>query len=171
MPTTAKIPGKGPALRVVKDASAAPNTPNRELFHFYIGQIEKQNASVKEVQKVRKEVRRQASDAGLNLEILDTLIRKREKEPDTVNGWLGTLITQSRWMGMAPEHQGDLFEAAAAKESIEARLEDEGYVDGLEGRDTDTEGRYNPTTPEGQARMKGWYRGQKILQEQFLAKT
>lgn len=165
--------------RVLKDEKtkppepAATNQPDAETFHFHVGAIIRANAAVAAHAKARKNVRRAAMDAGLNLKDLDEIIRMREEEPETIQAGIKRLVQYAEWLGLAPKGtQGDLFKDVAPKVNAEKAAEDEGYRDGIEGNkgpEIEPE-RYDVSTPAGQARLRGWNAGQKILQDRFIAK-
>lgn len=179
MAKRASIPTKKPALRVVskspKSAAAPPkdegtNTPaaDRETFHYHVGIIRRQQDKIAAERKFLKDNRRKASDAGINLGDLDLTLKMSEQEPETVQESIKRLATYAHWMGLAPGVQTDLFEAADTRISAEKVAEDEGYVEGLEGKTADGE-RYDVTNDIGQARLRGWNRGQDVVKARFLS--
>ncbi len=164
MPKSAKV-GK---LHVVEETEApAGNAPDRECFHYYVGQIEAQNQLCANARMLRKKVRRSATDAGLNLARIDLLLKRRDNDGETAEEWLGDLVKEAVWMGMTPESQLDLFEEDKKHRTLEQVAEEQGYVEGLEARDPAGE-RYDASTPTGQARLRGWHKGQAVIQERWL---
>lgn len=143
------------------------NGPDQETFHIHLGQILKAKAQVNAVAKILKEARRRAVDAGLVLEDLDWNIKNREAEPETVQASIRRRAQYAFWMGLAPGVEPDMFTVAAARENEETVAEHEGYVDGLEGVSAKGD-RYDMTNPLGQARMRGWNRGQDVLKERLM---
>jgi len=158
----------------VAAAPAASNQPDAETFHYHIGAIVRQQAKILAERKVMKDIRRAANDAGLNLASLDRMIKMRELEPETVQAEIRREVQYAEWMGLAPAGtQGDLFKDIAAKLDVETAAENEAYRDGIEGNKgpgIEPE-RYDASTPIGQARLRGWNRGQDILKNRFLAKN
>ncbi len=179
MATRATGPRKKPTVRVATKQSpktaAQPKDPgtngpilaDRETFHFHVGIIRRQQDKVVAERKFLKDARRKASDAGINLGDLDLAMRMSEQEPETVQESIKRMATYAHWMGLAPGVQADLFETADSRKGEEARAEDEGYVEGLEGKTAEGE-RYDTGNPIGQARLKGWYRGQEIVKARFM---
>lgn len=166
--------------RVLKDETAPPpgeqpptNQPDAETLHYFIGAITRKQATIMAHRKELKTIRRSAMDAGLNLKDLDEVIRMKEEEPETIQAGLKRLVQYAEWLGLAPPGtQGDLFKNVAPKLDTEKAAEDEGYREGIEGNKGPAiePDRYDVSTPVGQARLRGWNSGQKVLQERFLAK-
>lgn len=172
MPTSAKMADKKPALRSVPKETPAPkgtNVADRETFHYFVGLIDIEDAKVKDAQQKRKEVRRRAMDSGLNLEVVDLIRRKRDKEPETAGNWISALVEAFKWAGLKAAVQLSLFPEEAEQQSVTDRAEHEGYVDGLEGK-TAAGDRYDASNELGQARRKGWNRGQDVIRKRFLEK-
>lgn len=180
MAKRATIPAKTkpPLQRVVSKQSpksaAKPKDPgtngpavaDRETFHFHVGMIRRQQDKVAAERKFLKDARRKASDAGINLGDLDLAMRMSEQEPETVQESIKRMATYAHWMGLAPGIQADLFEAADSKRDFEKEAEEEGYVEGLEGKTAEGD-RYDPANPVGQARMRGHRRGQDVVLQRF----
>lgn len=145
------------------------NAADLETFHFHVGEIRRAQAAILAVRKTLKQKRRDASDAGINLGDLDLVMRMSEEEPETVQGTVKRIATYAHWMGLAPGVQADLFEAADDREDLQKAAENEGYREGIEGL-SPTGDRYDPANPVGQARMRGWNKGQDVLKERFLNK-
>lgn len=158
-----------PAKSTEEKEGNGPATADRETFHYFVGEITKYDNQIAAIRKFRKDCRRKASDAGVNLADMDMVMKMREHEPETVQERIKRLAVYSHWMNLAPGIQADLFEAADAQIDAEKVAEDEGYVEGLEGK-TATGERYDVANPIGQARLKGWNRGQDIIKERFLNK-
>jgi hypothetical protein len=165
--------------RVLKDKTApvkvapATNQADAETFHFHLGSIIRKNATIAAHRKELKAIRRAAMDAGLSLADLDWAVRARELEPETVQADLKRRVQYAEWIGLAPPGtQGDLFKEGAAALDAELAAENDGYRAGIEG----TGGpalepeRYDTASDIGQARLRGWNKGQAVLHERFLAK-
>lgn len=158
----------------VAAAPAASNQPDAETFHYHIGAIVRQQAKILAERKVMKDIRRAANDAGLNLASLDRMIKMRELEPETVQAEIKRDVQYAEWMGLAPiGAQGDLFKDLTKSLDEEQAAENEAYRDGIEGNKGPAiePERYDMTTIIGQARMRGWNKGQEVLHERFLAKN
>lgn len=149
-----------------KDGTNLPEAADRETFHFHVGMIRRQQDKVVAERKFLKEARRKASDAGINLGDLDLAMRMSEQEPETVQESIRRMATYAHWMGLSPGIQADLFEAADGKADLEKQAEDEGYVEGLEGKTAEGD-RYDASNPIGQARMRGHRRGQDVVLARF----
>lgn len=169
------LQGKTPAkLRVVTAPPPATNQPDAETFHYHVGALVRQKAKIDAERKVMRDLRRRANDSGLNLASLDRIIRMRELEPETVQAEIRRDVQYAEWMGLAPPGtQGDLFKDLTKKLDEEQAAEDAAYRDGIEGNKGPAiePERYDMTTIIGQARMRGWNRGQEVLHERFLAKN
>lgn len=158
-----------PAKSEEQRESAASNLADLETFHFHMGNLKRLDDQIAAVRKLRKDERRRASDAGINLADLDMIMKMREEEPETVQARVERIATYAHWAGLAPGFQGDLFQAAGEKEDAEKVAELEGYKDGIEGL-TATGERYDAGNPIGQARMRGHAKGQEVLHDRFLSK-
>lgn len=171
---------KQPRIRVVskspidpiaktKDGESTTNTADLEAFHYHLGCIRRAQAAVAAVRKTLKTERRRAQDAGINLGDLDLVMRMSEEEPETVQAAVKRIATYAYWMGLAPGVQADLFEAATDRQNEEEKAELEGYREGIEGVTPEGD-RYDVANPIGQARLKGWNKGQEVLKERWLDK-
>lgn len=176
MAKRATVPKKAPPLRVVskspKSAAQPPageaktNAADLETFHYHLGCIRRAQAAVAAVRKTLKTERRRASDAGINLGDLDLVMRMSEEEPETVQATVKRIATYAHWMGLAPGMQGDLFQAADEASDAEEKAELEGYKEGIEGVTAEGE-RYDAGNPVGQARLRGWNKGQDVYRTRF----
>ena len=165
-PRVLKDKSEKPTLTVVPNTSNGPPEADREAFHYHLGQIRRVKDRLDAVKKLMKTARRAAQDAGINLADLDLVNKMRELEPETVQENIRRLATYVYWVGLAPGvMQGDLFAHATALDHL-AKAEDEGYTDGIEGV-TASGDRYDMTSEAGQARMRGWERGQQVLRDRF----
>lgn len=155
-----------------KQATVLTNQPDAETFHYHLGAITRQQAKILAERKVLKDIRRAATDAGLNLATMDRMIRMRELEPETVQEEIRRDVQYAVWMGLAPGTQIDLFKDAAPQVDLEIAAENEGYRDGIEGNKGPAiePERYDTTSAVGQARLRGWNKGQDVLRERFMAK-
>ena len=174
MVKNAQKPARKPPLTIVKSdtqkpaaALTPPTNLDAETFHFHLGIIIQMNARKAAVAKLVKQARRSAVDAGLNLETLDRTIRNRELEPETVQQNILREWQYNHWAGLAPGVQPDLFSAADSKQEDESKWEHEGYVGGLEGETAHENPRYDTSGPAGQARLRGWNKGQAVIAERF----
>lgn len=162
---------KKPDLKIVKDttkpALPPPTNLDAETFHYNLGVIIQLKAAVDAKRKVLKQARRAAQDAGINLETLDRTIRNRELEPETVQQNIIREWQYNHWAGLAPGVQPDLFSVADSKVEDEKKWEHEGYVGGLEGETAHENPRYDTSGPAGQARLRGWHKGQAVIAERF----
>lgn len=159
------VPKRSPADPVKdKVADEGSNTADLEAFHYHLGFIRRAQATVLSARKVLKEERRRASDAGVALGELDLVMKMAEEEPETVQATVNRIALYANWMGLAPGVQGDLF--SVEKTNEEERAELQGYKEGIEGV-TALGPRYDVTNPIGEARLKGWHRGQAVVLERF----
>lgn len=161
-------------LRLVRNTEPpASNQADAETFHYHVGAITRQQAKILAERKVLKDIRRAATDAGLNLASLDRIIRMRELEPETVQAEIRRDVQYAEWLGLAPAGtQGDLFKDLTDKLDAEQAAENEGYRLGIEanGGPAIEPERYDPASEIGQARLRGWNKGQAVLHERFLSK-
>jgi hypothetical protein len=159
--------------RVLKDETVPESPPSnmadRETFHWFLGRVVAKKATLDAHRKEMKAIRREAQDAGIVLKDLDHVLRLREEEPETVQEGLRRLVQYANWVGLAPGTQTDLFKDVAPKVDAEEKAYQEGKIDGLEGVSAQGE-RYDTANPLGQARLRGWNDGQKVIYDRFLSK-
>lgn len=166
-------PKKAP-LRTVSRKPATPpaqppnddNAADLETFHYHVGCIRRAREALELVKKTLKNERRRASDAGINLGDLDLVMKMSEEEPETVRATFNRMAKYANWMGLAPGVQGDLFANATDTNDAEEKAELEGYKEGIEGI-TAAGDRYDVSNPIGQARLRGWNKGQEVLATRF----
>ena len=169
---------KPPKLSIVKPTTPAkaadkvpPNTIDKEAYHYHKGVIEQMEARVESAKKLLKQARRGASDAGISLGNFDFIRKLHKAEPETVQSNVAEIAQYAHWEGLAPGYQADLFKDTKGKKtSPEEAAHQEGYVEGLEGKTAEGE-RYDQGNPVGAARLHGWQRGQKVIQDRFIAKS
>lgn len=168
---------KLPKLSIVKPTKPAkpPETNGEpldaETFHAHIGFMTQMKARKDAAAKLYKKTRQSAQNAGLVMDEADEYMRMRDMDPVKAQEKLKRKFQYMTWGNMTRGlNEDDLFAFADAKESSEAQAEQEGFIEGLEGKTAEGE-RFDTTTEIGRARLQGHYRGQKVLQDRFIAKS
>lgn len=165
-------------LKIVKSEKPAALPPptngeplDAETFHAHVGFMTQMKARKDAAAKLYKKTRTDAAHAGLVMEEVDEYIRMRDMDPEKAKEKLKRKFQYMTWGNMTRGlNEDDLFAFADAKDSSEAQAEQEGYIEGLEGKTADGD-RYDSANEIGQARLRGHARGQTVLQDRFIAKS
>jgi hypothetical protein len=134
------------------------------MFHHYQAVQIAQDA-VSKANEERKRVRKLAKADGIVLSDLDFMLRCAEiEDPSIITNQIRSMTQIAEWFALPVSYQPDMFvDRAPALERIEA----EGEVAGLSGKTGVSD--YGPGSPEAQAWMKGWTKGQKSLADDLVS--
>lgn len=152
-----------------KEVEAPANGLDAESFLVWVGKLSQENALFEVARKRRVKVRRLAKIAGMDMAILDRVLKDADKDPDIVLQGMATYKQYSEWMD-APGKQFSLFDlpnsAMLSHAEREEKAKRAGYADGLMGKTADTQA-YAPDHEFHQLYMEQWHAGQKILLERI----
>lgn len=177
MPKTAKI--DKPKGKVHKDKTAPPppagaseatassNGPDRDEILFMRGRFNAQKVKLKAEQQAWKKLRSVAKLRGFNLQQFDAAIAESELDDGTTLFNMKDFKTYCEAFDLPISYQFKLFDdptdkAAFSEEYKLKRAYQDGYQDGLMGKDQDQQ-KYLPITAEGQEYLRGWNDGQAVL--------
>lgn len=152
-----------------KEVEAPTNGLDAESFLVWVGKLRQENHLFTLARKRRDKVRKLAKNAGLEMGILDRVLKDADLDPDVVLKGMATYKQYSEWMD-APGRQFNLFEipnsAMLSHKEREEKAKRAGYADGLLGKTADAQA--YPTDHEfHQLYMEQWHAGQKILLERI----
>lgn len=172
-------PKSGSRRKVHKDQSApakaatiGDNNPplDQEGFLVWLGKFKQEDALFALARKRRDKVRKLAKNAGVELQIMDRIIKEEEQDPDIILRWMKTYRMYSEWAMSPIGQQLSLFDIPnSSLLSHEERLKKAqraGYALGLTGKDPDKDA-YPPDHEFHQIHMEGWHNGQRILLERI----
>lgn len=152
-----------------KEVEAATNGLDAESFLVWVGKLRQENALFDLARKRRDKVRKLAKNSGMEMGILDRVLKDADKDPDIVLKGMATYKQYSEWMD-APGKQFSLFDlpnsAMLTHAEREAKAKRAGYADGLLGKTADTQA-YAPDHEFHQVYMQQWHDGQRILLERI----
>lgn len=141
------------------------NGLDAESFLVWVGKLRQENALFEIARKRHDKVRKLAKNSGMEMGILDRVLKDADKDPDIVLRAMATYKQYSEWLD-APGRQMSLFEIPnSSMLSHEERAEKAsrtGYTLGLMGKDPDTQA-FPADNEFHQLHMEGWHKGQKIL--------
>ncbi|WP_011580537.1 MULTISPECIES: ribosome modulation factor [Chelativorans] len=114
----------------------------------------------------RKQIRAEAKGDGFKLSEIDAAIRLSTMEDTSIFvAEIKELIEIAKaFNALPPGEQGDLF---PDRRPANERCFDEGKVAGLAGKNPEPP--YGADSKQGQAWMKGWHEGQRIMREELQA--
>jgi len=114
----------------------------------------------------RKQIRAEAKGDGFKLSEIDAAIRLSTMEDTSIFvAEIKELIEIAKaFNALPPGEQGDLF---PDRRPADERCFDEGKVAGLAGKNPEPP--YGADSKQGQAWMKGWHEGQRIMREELQA--
>lgn len=145
------------------------NELDAESFLVWVGKLRQEDAMFQIARKRRDKVRKLAKNSGVEMGVLDRVLKDADKDPDIVLRSMSTYKLYSEWLD-APGRQLSLFEIpSSAMLSHDERAEKAkraGYVNGLMGKNPDTEA-YPVDHEFHQLHLQGWHDGQKILLERI----
>ena len=145
------------------------NKPGKEDMIFAIGQMDAADATVKEANSARKKVRQHFKNRGFNLDMLDRARDERDKNDGTTLENLKEFKQYCEWLDLPTGFQIGLFDgnaSASAKADLTEAAYQDGFARGLLAADPDSQ-KWLPNSPEGQAHLRGWNDGQKVLKDKF----
>jgi ribosome modulation factor len=121
---------------------------------------------LKPIMEERKKARALAKADGFKLSEIDAGLRLATMDDQNIFvEEIKELIEIAKaFNALPPGEQGDLF---PDRRPVEERAFDEGKVAGLAGKDPDP--LYDASSDMGQAWMKGWHEGQRIMREDLLS--
>lgn len=101
------------------EAAAPPpaghNGLDAETFARFVHQISQADLKVEEARSARKNVRKQAKAAGIELGHLDAIVRMAEWSAEEVRAYFGTQAQYALWYQLPIDTQAELFVDASAK--------------------------------------------------------
>ena len=162
-------PKAGSRRKVLPDqtptnAPPATNEMDAESFLVWVGKLRKEDAVFELARKRRVSARRLAKVAGMDMSILDRVLKDADKDPDIVLKSMATYKQYSEWMD-APGKQFSLFDlpnsSMLSHKEREEKAKRSGYADGLLGKTADTQA-YAQDHEFHQVYMEQWHAGQKI---------
>ncbi len=147
------------------EVEAQTNGLDAESFLVWVGKLKQEDALFQVARKRRDKVRKLAKNAGVEMGILDRVLKDADKDPDIVLRGMATYKQYSEWMD-APGKQFSLFDlpnsAMLSHAEREEKAKRAGYADGLMGKSVDTQA-YPIDHEFHQVYMAQWHAGQKIL--------
>lgn len=174
MPKTASI--SSPTEDQIKPDLTAEkhgdNGPSRDDLLFFAGQFRLGKEKIKLAQTANKKIRQAAKLRGIEVMILDQVIRIADEEDDTEIDRLRTFKQYAQAFDLPIGSQLDLFDIPAGNgrapaEALMEKAKRDGYERGLLGQNPN-EDAFPPMTEEGQAHIARWHDGQKVNHEMFL---
>lgn len=175
LPKTAHMDSPKPD-QIKPDLSQQPkpgdNGPSREDLLFFAGQIRLADEKCTETRDARKKLRQAAVLRGIQLNMLDWVMKVAEEDDDTILDNLRTFKSYAQAFDLPIGSQLDLFGtpgsgSAQANGGVSEKAFRSGYQRGVAGLGPDDQA-YPPMTVEGQEHMRGWSDGQKVNHEKLL---
>lgn len=147
------------------DNSKLTDAELKALRFTHFNAISAQKARLAEQQVEYKRLRKLAKADGITLSDIDFMLRCAEiEDPEIITNQIRSMTQIAEWFALPVSYQPDMFvDRAPALERIEA----EGEVAGLSGKTGVSD--YGPGSPEAQAWMKGWTKGQKSLADDLVS--
>ena len=148
-----------------------PNTNglDHEQFLIWVGKIKQENATFALARKRRDKVRKLAKNSGVEMGILDRVLKDADADPDVILKNMATDRQYRVWMD-APGKQYSLFEipggAMLSHDERVKRAERAGYTHGLMGENQDLQA-YPTDNEYHQTYLEAYYKGQKILTDRI----
>lgn len=148
-------------MTAIGDNSRLTAAESRALHFHHFNAIEAQKATVKAAQDVLKKMRKTAKADGCVMADLDYMARCADLEdPSIVPAELSRRAEIASWFALPVNFQPDMF---TDRTPIDDRAFEEGKAAGLRGKDPTPA--YDENSVPGQAWLKGWHDGQRIMRE------
>ena len=148
-----------------KEVAAPTNTLDAEGFLVWVGKLKQEDALFAVARKRRDKIRKLAKNSGVEMGILDRVLKDADKDPDIVLRSMVTYKQYSEWLD-APGRQMSLFElpssAMLSHEERQKKADRTGYALGLMGGNPDDQA-YPVDNEFHQLHMEAWHRGQRVL--------
>lgn len=166
---TLSKPRTGSRRKVLKDetltnSAPASNSMDAESFLVWVGKLRQEDAVFDLARKRRAKARRLAKIAGMDMSILDRVLKDADKDPDIVLKGMATYKQYSDWLD-APGKQFSLFDlpnsAMLSHKEREEKARRTGYTRGVMGQNPDAEA-YPIDNEHHQQHMEGWHDGQRV---------
>lgn len=153
-----------------KAVEAPTNGLDAESFLVWVGKLRQENALFELARKRRDKVRKLAKNSGMEMGILDRVLKDADKDPDIVLRSMATYKQYSEWLD-APGKQYSLFDLPSGSflspEERASKAKRAGYADGLMGKTADLQA-YGTDHEFHQLYMEQWHQGQRILLERIV---
>lgn len=147
-----------------KEVEAPTNGLDAEAFLVWVGKLKRDNAEVENARKRRAKSRRLAKIAGMDMAVLDWVLKDLDTDPDIVLQRMATRKQYSEWLD-APGKQYSLFDlpnsAMLSHKEREEKAKRAGYAAGCMGDTPDVQA-YPVDHEFHQTYMEQWHAGQKI---------
>lgn len=152
-----------------KAVEPSDNGLDAESFLVWVGKIRGEKKILDAAKKRYDKVRKLAKNSGVEMGILDRVLKDADRDPDIVLREMGTYKQYSEWMD-APGRQMSLFEipnsALLSHAEREERAKRAGYADGLLGNNQDLQA-YPVDHEFHQIYLERYYAGQKVLTDKI----
>lgn len=137
---------------------------------FFFGQLKEKGAAKKAAAKAEAGVRKQFKNAGVSLNIFDTVVNLADQDdPDAIQKFLDEFMhIASAFQQVPVGTQFNIFEGPGNAIDAKKKARDQGYMRGLSGQNPDDQA-YPQNTDLGQEHHAGWYEGQDKLKAKFVA--
>lgn len=140
------------------EPTVAGDVPNvtQDTFLQAVADIVAHNQALALANEKRKAARKKWKAAGIELKVIDRVIKKADWDRDEVRHAMDTEKQYMKWLGLPVGTQGELFEAGD-REALLLEWEGAGYTAGLLGKS-----RAHPDNCPDLAKdawVKGWERG------------
>jgi hypothetical protein len=163
-----KIPKGGETIH--REPVKSNRFVDTDTILFFFGQLKEKGAAKKAAQKAESSVRRQFKNAGVSLNIYDTIVRLSEQEDaDAVQKFVDEFLhIAGAFNHVAPGTQLNLLEGPGSVVGAKDKARRDGYARGLSGQNPDDQA-FPQNTDLGQEHYAGWLDGQIKLQQRFVA--
>lgn len=147
------------------DEGEEDQTPKSNLsedtFLVHVNKITAIEAKVKMLNEERKGIRKQAKAAGIELKLLDSVVRMSDWTKEEVESHFRDQARYSRWLRLPLASQRDLFEIKPANETDDTDVFGKGFRAGVMGLSPEVPSEY--LGEEHATWMAGWQEGQKKI--------
>lgn len=151
--------------------STSTNGASKEDFLFFKGLFENIAGDLRDVKGRRKQARARAESVGLNVDMLDRVIKDQDNGGEVTLDELREYKRYAEWLDMPVGTQLSFLDSPKRRKQKEDDREKAarvGYSHGLAGAARDEQA-YPPLTEIGMAYADAYDRGQDELKERFVA--
>jgi hypothetical protein len=138
---------------------------------YFAGKLQQTSAAKKLASKAHDLNRKHLKNAGVTMQVFDVAVKLSElDDPEAISAYIKELLHIAGAFSAPIGTQITLFDGPASALSAVDQSEKEGYQRGLMGLNIDDQ-KYHVNTDLGRAHEAGWSRGQKVLQDKFVAQN
>lgn len=162
-------PSSRKADKVLPAVITSNSLTDIDTILYFAGKLQQTSAAKKLASKAHDLNRKHLKNAGVTMQVFDVAVQLSElDDPEAISAYIKELLHIASAFSAPIGTQITLFDGPASALSAVDQAEKDGYTRGLMGLNIDDQ-KYHVNTDLGRSHEAGWGRGQKVLQDKFVA--